>query len=218
MPPVGRSNEPLLIADRAGEAAAAMAEQLAVGELACRRRAVERQEHRGATWRAGVNGARDEVLARAAFAGDQHRQVVPLQALNLIARGAFIAALAQMNPGSSGSSGRSLTVSTAWRRTVAQRRTARSPGARCAANIRNRRIAASANRSRRRDHAAARAVMLLAERFDEQQPVAVLATALMRRTRQGRGDRRVASGARDDAQVGWVTRRRRRRHRLRSLR
>ena len=61
-----------------------MAEQLAVGQLARRGGAVVRQEHRRAARRAEVDRARDEVLAGAAFAGDQHGQVVPLHALNLI--------------------------------------------------------------------------------------------------------------------------------------
>ena len=73
-----------LIGDRAGEAAAAVAEQLAVGQLARRARAVVGQEHVRAARRSGVNRARDEVLAGAALAGDQHGQVVALQPLNLI--------------------------------------------------------------------------------------------------------------------------------------
>ena len=73
-----------LVGDRAGEAAAAMAEQLAVGELPRGARAVVGQEHAAMPRRAGVNGARDEILAGAALAGDQDRQVVALQALNLV--------------------------------------------------------------------------------------------------------------------------------------
>ena len=42
------------------------------------------QEHRRAAVRADVDGARDELLAGAALAGDQHRQVVALQPLNLL--------------------------------------------------------------------------------------------------------------------------------------
>ena len=79
-----RADQSLLIGDRAGEAAAAMPEQLTVGQIARRRRAVVGEEHRGASWRADVNRARDEVLAGAAFPGDQHGQVVALQPLDLI--------------------------------------------------------------------------------------------------------------------------------------
>ena len=65
-------------------AAAAMAEQLAVGEVAPGRRAVVGQEHRRAAMRADVNRARDQLLAGAALAGDQHGQVVALQPLDLL--------------------------------------------------------------------------------------------------------------------------------------
>ena len=80
----GGANQPLLIGDRAGEAAAAMPEQLAVGQLASRRRAVVGEEHRGASGRADMNRARDEVFAGAAFPGDQHGEVVTLQPLDLV--------------------------------------------------------------------------------------------------------------------------------------
>ena len=79
----GRPNQPRLIDDRAGEAAAPVTEELAVGEIAAGRRAVEGQEHRGAAMRADVDGPRDELLARSAFAGDEHREIVALQPLNL---------------------------------------------------------------------------------------------------------------------------------------
>ena len=84
MPPAAVRIRPGWSDDRAGEAAAAMAEQLAVGELARRGRAVVGQERGGAARRADVDGARDQLLAGAALAGDQHRQVVALQPLNLI--------------------------------------------------------------------------------------------------------------------------------------
>ena len=73
-----------LIGHRAGETAAAMAEQLAVGQLARGARAVVGQEHAAVPERSGVNRPRHEVLAGAALAGDQHGQVVALQALNLV--------------------------------------------------------------------------------------------------------------------------------------
>src|SRR5688572_5653048 len=79
-----RSDEAWLIGHGAGEAAAPVPEQLAAGEVARHRRAVEREERGGASRRSRVDRARDEVLARAALAGDEHRQRLPLHALNLI--------------------------------------------------------------------------------------------------------------------------------------
>ena len=83
MPPAGASDEARLIVDRAGERAAPVAEQLAVGELARRRRAVVREEHAAGARRSEVDGAGHEFLAGAAFAGHQHGQVVALQPLDL---------------------------------------------------------------------------------------------------------------------------------------
>ena len=80
----GRPQDARLIGYRAREAAAAMAEQLAVGELARGAGAVVGQEHPAAAEGAGVDRAGDEVLARAALAGDQDGQVVVLQVLDLI--------------------------------------------------------------------------------------------------------------------------------------
>ena len=79
-----RAHQAGLIGHRAGERAAAVAEQLTVGELARGGRAVVGKERGGAAWRADVNRAGDELLAGAALAGDQHREVVALQPLNLI--------------------------------------------------------------------------------------------------------------------------------------
>ena len=84
MPPTRRAEHAGLIGNRAREAAAAMAEQLAVGQLARSAGAVVGQEHTAAPRRAGVNGAGDEILAGAAFAGDENREVVALHALNLL--------------------------------------------------------------------------------------------------------------------------------------
>ena len=61
-----------------------MAEQLAVCEFARGGRAVVGQEGSGVARRPHVDRARDQFLASAAFAGDEHRQIVPLQALDLI--------------------------------------------------------------------------------------------------------------------------------------
>ena len=80
----GGADQAGLIGHRAGERSAAMAEQLAVGELARGGRAVVGQERGGAARRADVNRARDQLLAGAALAGDQHREVVALQPLDLI--------------------------------------------------------------------------------------------------------------------------------------
>src|SRR5262245_39670062 len=77
-------DEPLLIRDGTGEAATSMAEQLAIRQVALRCRAVVGEEHRRASWGADVDRARDEIFSGAAFTRDQHREVVPLQALDLI--------------------------------------------------------------------------------------------------------------------------------------
>ena len=84
MPPTRRPEHARLVGDRAGEAAAAMAEQLAVGQLARGAGAVVGQEHAAAPRRAGVDRPRHEVLAGAALAGDQDGEVVALHPLNLI--------------------------------------------------------------------------------------------------------------------------------------
>ena len=85
MPPAAGADQARLIGDGAGEAAAAMAEQLAVGEIArrwsCSCRAGTSRRSR---CEPDVNRARDELLAGAALAGDQHRQVVALQPLDLL--------------------------------------------------------------------------------------------------------------------------------------
>ena len=73
-----------LVGNGAGEAAATMAEELTVGELSRGARAVVGQEHAAAPRRPGVDGARDEVLAGAALARNQHGEVVALHALNLL--------------------------------------------------------------------------------------------------------------------------------------
>jgi len=79
-----RADQPGLIRDRAGETAAPVAEQLTVGEIASGGRAVVRQKRAGAAVRTDVNRARDQLLAGAALSRDQHRQVVPLQPLDLL--------------------------------------------------------------------------------------------------------------------------------------
>ena len=84
MPPAADPHEAGLIGHRAGERAATVAEQLAVGEVAARRRAVVGQEHRGAAMRSDVNRPGDQLLAGAALARDEHGQVVALQPLNLL--------------------------------------------------------------------------------------------------------------------------------------
>ncbi len=84
VPPSAVRSTPGLVGDGAREAAAAVAEELTVGELARRARAVVGQEHAAAARRPGVDRPRDEILAGAALAGDEHREVVALHALNLI--------------------------------------------------------------------------------------------------------------------------------------
>jgi hypothetical protein len=61
-----------------------VAEQLTVGQIPRRRRAVVREEHRVLSWRSNVNRPGDEFLAGAALACDQHGELIALQALDLI--------------------------------------------------------------------------------------------------------------------------------------
>ena len=120
MPPTARADDARLIGDRAGEAAAPMAEQLAVGELARRARAVVGQEH--------VRLPRGDPawIARAT-----RSLPVPLSPVISTVRSLpcsrwiwsatrCIAALAQTNPGSSGSSDRSTTPGAGFDGTLAR--------------------------------------------------------------------------------------------------
>ena len=78
-----RAHESKLVVHRAGKTAAAMAEQLAVGQFARCRRAVVWEEHRRAAQRSYMDGPRDQLFARAAFSCNQHGEVVALQPLDL---------------------------------------------------------------------------------------------------------------------------------------
>ena len=73
-----------LIRHRARKAAAPMAKELTVSQFARRARAVVGQEHAAASKRSGMNRPSHEVLARATLAGNEDRQIVALEALNLI--------------------------------------------------------------------------------------------------------------------------------------
>ena len=66
---------PGMVAVGAGEGAAAMAEQLALEHVARDRRAVERDERLGGAVGIAVDGAGEDFLAGAAFAGDEHADV-----------------------------------------------------------------------------------------------------------------------------------------------
>src|SRR4029453_3979131 len=83
-PADSRADEPLLVCDRAGETPAPMSEQPTIREFPRRSRGVVGEEHRRASGRAHMNRARNEILARAALAGDEHGQVVSLESLNLV--------------------------------------------------------------------------------------------------------------------------------------
>ena len=84
VPAGSRPHEAGLIGHGARERAAAMAEQLAVREVPPGGRAVVGQEHRGAPVRPDVDCPGDQLLARAALAGDEHGQLVALQPLDLL--------------------------------------------------------------------------------------------------------------------------------------
>ena len=82
----GRPDETLLIGDRAGEASSPMAEQLAIGQLA-RRCGAAYGQGTSPCCAASRNGSpAPRGPSGAAFARDQHGQVVPLHALNLIGK------------------------------------------------------------------------------------------------------------------------------------
>ena len=72
MPPLASSKRPGLRADRAGEGAALVAEELALDQVLGDRRAVDLDERLVAARRVLVQRARDELLAGAALAGDEH--------------------------------------------------------------------------------------------------------------------------------------------------
>ena len=80
----GGANQARLVGDGPGEGPTTVTEQLAVGEFAGGRSAVVGQEGRGVPRGPDVNGPRHQFLAGAALTGDQHRQVIALQSLDLI--------------------------------------------------------------------------------------------------------------------------------------
>ena len=187
MPPAADADQARLIGDRAGEAAAPVAEQLAVGQIAVGRRAVVGQEHRRAALRADVDRARDQLLAGAALAGDQHGQVVALQPLDLLDDAAHRGAGAE--EAGQQRLERALDRRRRRRRAPAARapRTARSPAAR-----RRRSSAAAASTGwpigrGERDQRDARAVAVAAERLDDH---------ARRGRRRGRATRRARERAR----------------------
>ena len=78
------------VADRAGERAALVAEQLALDEAFGDRRAVDLDERAVLARRAEVQRAGDELLARAALAGDEHRGRALGDAVRTISRTTWI--------------------------------------------------------------------------------------------------------------------------------
>jgi hypothetical protein len=73
VPPVRLLEEPALLAVRPREASALVAEELALEDRLGKGRAVDGDEGLGRARALGVDGARDELLARAALADDEHR-------------------------------------------------------------------------------------------------------------------------------------------------
>src|SRR5690606_9122722 len=65
----------LAAAQRAGEGARRVAEQLALGEVLRQRGAVQREKRFGRAAAAGMAGVREQLLAGAGLAGDQERRV-----------------------------------------------------------------------------------------------------------------------------------------------
>ena len=75
VPPSALRKQPGAVGDGAGERAAHVAEQLALDQVLGNRAAVDGDEALVAARAAGVDGARDDLLAGAALAGDQHGRV-----------------------------------------------------------------------------------------------------------------------------------------------
>ena len=75
MPPSACSKRPRRSALRAGERAALVAEQLGLEQVLRDRRGVDRDERPGRARAVPVQRARDELLAGARLAGDEHRRV-----------------------------------------------------------------------------------------------------------------------------------------------
>ena len=76
VPPLGFAKRPCAVADRAGEGAAHVAEQLALQELGRDRRAIDRRRRAlRAAMPVLVDGARHELLAGPGLARDQHRRI-----------------------------------------------------------------------------------------------------------------------------------------------
>ena len=73
MPPFGLLEAAAALRIRAGERALLVAEQLGLEQLGGNRRGVQRDERLGRARAVLVQRARDELLARARLAGDQHR-------------------------------------------------------------------------------------------------------------------------------------------------
>src|SRR6185503_20634226 len=74
-PAVGALEPATVRADRAGEAALLVAEQLGVDELGRDRAAVDAHDRTAVARRARVDGARDDFLARTRLAEDEDRSV-----------------------------------------------------------------------------------------------------------------------------------------------
>ncbi len=74
-PAVGAPEEPRPVGDRAGEGAAHVAEELALDQVLGDRPAVDDDERVLRPCAPPVDGARDELLPRAALAGHEHRRV-----------------------------------------------------------------------------------------------------------------------------------------------
>ncbi len=80
--PVGRLHQPGLGPHRAGERALLVTEELGLEEMLGQRRAVDRHERLARARAVGVDGARDQLLARAGLAEDQDVRLRPRRLLH----------------------------------------------------------------------------------------------------------------------------------------
>ena len=183
-------------------------EQLTVGQIASRGRAVVGEERGRAAVRADVNRPRDQLLARPALAGDEHGEVVALHPLNLLDDARHRGAGGQ-EPGQQRFARLIEDVETADRRLALARRAERESLTGDRGDHAQPAHHGMADRPRRRDESEARTLAVAPQRLHHDHAAAV-GVAAQRGSRESARGVRIASGRCDDAHVAARERRRRR--------
>ena len=188
-----------MVGDGPGEAAAPMTEEVAVGQFPRGGRAVVGKEHRRHAGRAAVDGTCNQILTRSAFTGDEHRQVMSLQALNLF-RHAIHGRAGADETREEGFERPFVDLFNRQGRTLSGAAEFKAlPGHRGKhTQLEHRGLAQS---GRGHDGAGAAAFLITAERFCDQHAVAIGAVSLHRRACQGAGHARIAAGCCQDANL-----------------